>query len=105
MDICEGDDQVKLLVRLIGTHVANYYGEIGGKYIDKMENREAVKRIYNTCKDVVESRVPVLSVTQSIAQDKIHLYGYALYMPLFNQEGVVDKILVSVDILSSFKTS
>lgn len=103
MDVEPRDEEFGLLVRLIGTHVAAFYGEIAGKHIDDMDNPDAIKRIYRSCEKTIKSAEPVLSVTAGIAKNKNHLEGFALYLPLFDESGSVHKIMVAVDIKSLVK--
>lgn len=98
MDIEPRGTEFSLLVRLIGTHVAAFYGEIAGKHIEDMDNPDAVKRIYESCSKAIKNQEPVLSVTAGISKNKEHLEGFALYMPLFDDAGAIHKIMVAVDI-------
>ncbi|MBL4837053.1 MAG: PAS domain-containing protein [Kordiimonadaceae bacterium] len=101
LDVGEMEGHLRLHVRLVGTHVSAFYGEIAGGDIDAMENTEAVNRIYESCSQVIESEKPVLRITTGIAQDKIHLVGHTLYMPLFDNKGAVVKLLVCVDVTTT----
>lgn len=98
----EGDD-FSLVVRLIGTHVANFYGELTGKDIRDMDDKTAAKRIYQMCGLVLAENRPQLSATTALAPDREHLDAFALYLPLYDTNTVIDKILVSVDVRSSFR--
>lgn len=101
LDVTEHAKSFALNVRLIGTYVSTFYGEIAGQDIQMMDNKDAAARIYNSCRVLLENKEPVLSITSGIAKDKKHLKGYALYVPLFDTAGKIDKIMVSVDILPS----
>ncbi len=87
-----------LTVRLIGSHVAAFYGEIAGQDIRDMDNEDAVDRIYTSSATIIETGEPALSITAGISKNKKHLEGFALYMPLFTPEGEINKVMVSVDI-------
>lgn len=100
MDLVQDPNRFRLKVKLIGTHVAAFYGEISGMDIDDMPNDAAAERIYNTCNHVLEHSEPVLSVTTGISKDRVHLEAYALYLPLYNEAGQIDKIMAAVDIKS-----
>lgn len=100
MDIEREKEDFALKVRLIGTHVANFYGEISGKDIKAMQNPNAVNRIYHLSGLVLTQKTPQLSVTPAFAPDRQYLEAYALYLPLFDASGDVKKILVAVDVLS-----
>ena len=100
LDVLRHEDGFGLNVRLIGTFVANYYGEISGQDIHAMGNKQASARIYSLCAMVLERSEPLMTVTPAFAEDKQYLEAFALYMPLFDDAGSIDKILVSVDIAS-----
>ncbi|MEX0299441.1 MAG: PAS domain-containing protein, partial [Kordiimonas sp.] len=103
MDVIQGDDSFNLTVRLIGTYFASYYSEISGKSIESMPNKEAVQRIYQVSAKVVEGREPLLTVAPGFDEQKQYLKAYALYLPLYAEDGEVDKIMVAVDIASMNK--
>ena len=100
MDVLGEQPDFQLVVKLIGTHVTAFYGELSGMDINAMPNKEAAKRIYKTCEQVLQHAEPVLSVTTGISRDKIHLEAFALYMPLYNDDGKISKIMAAVDIKS-----
>jgi len=91
-------NDLALQVRLIGTTVAHYYGEITGKDVNAMPNKEAAKRIYYLCSLVLEEGKPLLTITPGFAEDKQYLEAFALYMPLFGDAGDIEKIFICVDI-------
>lgn len=100
MDVGRVGDSFSLTVRLIGTHVANFYGEISGKDIHEMTNSNAAQRIYHLCALVVTENRPQMSVTPAFAPDRQYLEAYALYLPLYGASGDVEKILVAVEVKS-----
>lgn len=100
MDITGSPPEFSLIVRLIGTHVANFYGEITGQDINAMDNKAAARRIYQMCDMVLQENQPQLSVTPAFAPDRQYLQAYALYLPLYDGQKAIDKILVTVDVRS-----
>ncbi len=88
----------RLITRLIGTHVAQYFGEITGKDIADMENKAAVKRIYHMSALAREHGQPFLSVVRGYAPGREHLDAYALYLPLSDDGETIDKMMVAVDV-------
>ncbi|NVJ96901.1 MAG: PAS domain-containing protein [Alphaproteobacteria bacterium] len=100
MDVVRDSDSFALKVRLIGTHVANFYGEISGQDIKAIQNPNAVNRIYHLSGLVIAHKIPQMSVTPAFAPDRQYLEAYALYMPLFGDSDDVEKIMVAVDVLS-----
>jgi len=85
-------------VRVIGTNVAAYYGEITGQDVRTMPSEAAATRIYDVCNKILKGQKPILTRTCGISDNKKHLIAWALYMPLFNNNGDVEKILVYVDV-------
>jgi len=100
MDIDGRPPEFSLIVRLIGTHVANFYGEITGRDINDMDNKAAARRIYHMCDLVLRENRPQLSVTPAFAPDRQYLKAFALYLPLYDDRQAIDKILVTVDVRS-----
>jgi len=99
LDVTGDGPDIQLTVRLIGTHVAAFYGELSGQDINAMENKPAAARIYNICRQVLQQDKPILTVTTGISSDKTHLEAYSLYMPLYDTAGKPHKIIASADIL------
>ncbi|SDD37787.1 MULTISPECIES: PAS domain-containing protein [Kordiimonas] len=100
MDVTRDHEPFGLHVRLIGTHVANFYGEISGKDIREMTNQIAANRIYHTSALVLSENVPQLCITPAISPDREYLEAFALYLPLYDDAGEIEKILVAVDVVS-----
>ena len=103
MDIERGADSFALKVRLIGTYVTTFYGEITGYDIRDLKNQNAAERIYHISEKVIQSGEPHLTVTPAFSPDRQYMEAYALYMPLFGSDGQTDKILVGVDVRSLFR--
>lgn len=105
MDVVDRGDSFSLVTRLIGTHVASYYGEIAGQDIREMENQNAVERIYTVSQMVIDEKQPILTVTPGFDSERQFLEAIALYMPLFEPDGNrVEKFIVSVDIVPVLKS-
>jgi len=85
-----------LRTRLLGTAVAEHYGEITGRDIADMDNSQAARRIYYTASLAIDGREPVLSIIHGIAPEDSYKDAFALYMPLVDERGAVAKILVAV---------
>jgi len=100
MDVGRDRQPFSLNVRLIGTHVANFYGEISGKDINEMTNQIAAARIYHTSALVLEQSLPQLCITPAVSPDRQYLEAYALYLPLYDSSREIEKILVAVDVAS-----
>ena len=98
----ENETEPSLRVRLIGTHVAKFYGEITGQLIDEMPNAGAVRRIKTMAKIVLEEREPHLSITPGFSDRQKHMVAYSIYMPLFDDVGRIPHLVVGsyVELLS-----
>ncbi len=94
----EGAQDFGLLVRLIGGHVAGFYGEITGKDVREMENNKAIERIYCGCGEVLKSSEPTMTIAPAFSPDRHYLEASALYLPLFDEYGMVNKIMVAVHV-------
>lgn len=101
MDVIEEPGEIapfRLRVRLIGSHVAESFGEITGQDIAEMSNRAAARRIYRMSAVAVERRAPVLSRVRGFAPGREHMQAFALYMPLRADGDGITKIFVAVDV-------
>ncbi len=103
MDIVHDGDSWNLMVRLIGSHVTAYYGEITGKDIRDMGNTKAIERIYYAARHIMETERPMLTILPAYSTDKSYMEAVALYAPLFDNDKNVAKILVAVNV-SAFGT-
>lgn len=100
MDVFRDQGKFSLRVRLIGTHVVNFYGEITGKDINEIRNQKAASRIYHMSGLAITQNAPQLSITPAFAPDRQYLEAFAIYLPLYDNEGAIEKILVAVDVAS-----
>lgn len=100
MDAVGDGADLRLQVRLIGTHVADFYGEITGRDIMDMSNEQAALRIYDAARHVLTNREPLLAFVEGYAPDRQHLNAYALYMPVLTrpEDDAPGKILVAVEV-------
>lgn len=103
IDIVRDGDSWNLVVRLIGGHVSAFYGEITGKDIREMGNAKAIERIYYAARHIMETEVPMLTISPAYLPDKSFMEAVALYAPLFDNDKNVVKILVAVNV-SAFAT-
>lgn len=100
MDVQQSHGELALHVRLIGTFVASFYGELSGQDVRAMSNKGAADRIYRASEQTINHKAPVLTVTPALSKDKQHLEALALYMPLLDAAGEIEKIMVCVDVIS-----
>lgn len=97
MDVSGTGKTLRLNIRLIGSWVAGFYGEVTGKDVKAIENRKAVERIYAASAAAIEHESPVFSSAPALAPDRSYLMATALYLPLF-EDGQVTKVLATVDV-------
>lgn len=91
----EAKHGLRLVVRLIGTHVSTYYGELTGEEVVNMGNSAASERIYYMSRLTVGRRRSVFGLVKGIAPGHEHLTSYALYAPLRAEDSDrIDKILI-----------
>ncbi len=102
---CEFNSHGKLILhmKLMGTHVTAHYGELTGKTLDDMTNKDAVRRINHTSQLVITEKQPILGITPGYTNEKLFMEAAAIYLPLFNDKGDVNKIMVSVDVTAMKK--
>ncbi|PCI63416.1 MAG: hypothetical protein COB37_04775 [Kordiimonadales bacterium] len=100
MDVLNRDGKLALHVRLIGTFVASYYGEISDKDVNEMNNERAAERIYEAARLLLLGNQPILTVTPALSKEKRHLEAIAFYMPLYDDDKNIVKILAYVDVVT-----
>lgn len=101
MDVIEAPGELasfQLQVRVIGSHVAESYGEIAGKDIADMANRATARRIYRMSALVIDHRAPAMMRVRGLAPGREHMEAFALYMPLGADGDGIAKIFVAVDV-------
>lgn len=98
MDVIPDATDWHMTIRLIGGHVSGYYGEITGMDIREMGNAQAIERIYSVARHVISTNLPSLTISPAYAIDKSFLETVALYLPLFDNDENIVKILVAVNV-------
>jgi len=104
LDVVKDSSDWHLTVRLIGGHVSGFYGEITGKDVREMGNNQAIERIYYAARHIIDTEVPMLTISPAYSADKSFMEAVALYLPLFDNDGNVVKILVAVNVSSISQT-
>lgn len=105
LDIVEGQGQdadgenpqasFGCIIRLIGTSAAGHYGELTGKDVRCLANKQAVKRILTTCARVIKTGEPVGIIAHELSDKIDHLQALGLYIPLVGDNGKIGQILVA----------
>lgn len=98
MDVFGSGKDLALKFRLMGSHAAGSYGELTGKDVNEMENTQAADRIYEVSRHVLEKCAPILTIVPGYSPKRLYMEATALYMPLFNDQKQVSKIMVCVNV-------
>lgn len=98
MDVIPDETDWHMTIRLIGGHVSGYYGEITDMDIREMGNEQVIERIYSVARHVIETNLPSLTISPAYAIDKSYMETVALYLPLFDNNENIVKILVAVNV-------
>ena len=94
-----------LLVQLMGTTVANFYGEITGRTVrDGAPSPEVAERILVACRRVAVSGVPQVGEASSLSEEKNHLRVRVLYVPLSEDGKRIDRICGHAQVMSRSAT-
>jgi len=98
LDVEGEPDAPSYKVRLIGSHVVNFYGEYTGKDVQEIDTTNAADRISIMCGLVLKEKQAQLSITPTKTPDGDQLRIYALYLPLYDAQDEIHKILVAIDV-------
>ncbi|WP_262693036.1 PAS domain-containing protein [Kordiimonas aestuarii] len=89
----DGDSLEDLVVQLMGTTVASFYGEITGQTVTEgAASAEIAERILVSCRRVVETGCAVLAEAATLSEEKNHLRVRVLYVPLSEDGQHIDRI-------------
>jgi hypothetical protein len=82
-----------LMVQLMGTTVANFYGEITGQTVrEGAPSPEVTERILIACRRMLASGRPVVAEASSLSEEKNHLRVQVLYVPMSEDGTLIDRI-------------
>lgn len=90
-----------LLLRLIGSNVEHFYGNMTGRSIVEHSNKNAAARAMNSVAKVIDLRAPVLADTRGRLPDGNDLSVRSLYIPLAGDGENIDQIVVYVEFKKS----
>jgi len=88
----------RLVIRLVGTHVAEAFGEIAGKDAAEIPNQATAKRVYYMAALACAKHAPVMSRVRGYAPGREHMEAFALYSPLSDSGETIDKILAAAEV-------
>lgn len=102
MDVVRGEtaDDWRLNVRLMGSHATYFFGNITGKDVRELENSGTMHRIYHLSKRLLEIKEPIMISAPGYSPDRPYKSAVGLYLPLFDEEKKVAKILIAVDVVN-----
>ncbi len=87
-----------IMVRLMGTETAGFYGEMTGDSVKNHRSREVVARIFESVGMLLESGRPVTGFARELSGEKNHLRIQSLFVPLSTDGETIDKIFVYVEV-------
>lgn len=81
---------------LIGTELANVYGETTGELASKINNEYVVQTVLSSVGECIRTREPLGITSKAVSKELPFLRSFALYCPLATDHTHIDKILVHV---------
>jgi len=85
----------RLVIRLLGTHIADAFGEITGCDATAIPNPATAKRVYHMAALVRETGTPAMSHVRDYGAERERMEVCALYMPLSETGERVDKVFAA----------
>lgn len=90
-----------ITVRLMGTNVVNFYGELTGKSIFTHPSPEIADRIFKSAVFCLERRKPVVVQAFTLSEEKNHLKVSVIYVPLSENNKDIDRFFLHVTVRRS----
>ncbi|WP_417450077.1 PAS domain-containing protein [Kordiimonas sp.] len=88
-----------LIVQLMGTTVAGFYGEITGQTVTAgAPSPQVAERILISCRRALETRQPIVAEAAAFSEQKNHLRVRVLYVPLSEDGTNIDRIFGHVHV-------
>jgi len=88
--------QRRYRVRLMGSGIVQYYGELTGKYIDEVVPETFLPRWYAFLDTALHAARPVRLLLRADTFDKAHMVGECLCAPLAAEAGSVKFVLLGM---------
>ncbi|NVJ99052.1 MAG: PAS domain-containing protein [Alphaproteobacteria bacterium] len=96
--IGEGNNLDDITVRLVGSNISSFYGQVTGQSLRKLSDSAAAKRGFDCVAASIATREPIVGVSHRL-NDKISYFAVTvLAIPLVNDEGDISQVFVHVDI-------
>ncbi len=93
---------VDVNILLLGSRLDQFYGAMTGKRATDYNNLQVADRVIGACKQVVESRKPMVIHAEAMSEKQTHLSVKVLYVPMSNDGEVIDRIFVHNQISSNY---
>ncbi|MCJ9430556.1 PAS domain-containing protein [Kordiimonas marina] len=85
-----------IVVQLIGTEVASFYGEMTGKSVREHPAPEVAQRIFISGQTCIDRRRPIVAIAKALSSKKNHLQVNILYIPLSEDGEQIDRLFLLV---------
>ena len=91
--ICKKAVLSDLKIRLLGTKISRYYGDLSGQSVHAFENKAAVQRIFTCATKCIDKRgkVAVEVSGRSLQRDNVKIN--VLYCPLSGLDGEITQVI------------
>lgn len=90
-----------IVIRLMGTNVVSFYGELTGKSIFTHPSSLVAERIFKSAEFCLGRRRPVLVQAFTLSEEKNHLKVSVLYVPLSEDNSDIDRFFTHVSVSRS----
>ncbi len=90
-----------IVIRLMGTNVVSFYGELTGKSIFTHPSSLVAERIFKSAAFCLERHRPVIVQAFTLSEEKNHLKVSVLYVPLSENNSDIDRFFTHVSVSRS----
>lgn len=85
-----------ILVRLAGTNIATFYGQVSGKSLRELSDPMAAERGFEGVVETLRRREPVVGVSVKLNDNLPYFQVTVLFIPLVGENGEISQIFVHV---------
>lgn len=90
-------DPLDFFYRLVGTGVVHHLvKDLTGSWMSEVDHQRSPSRIWESCERVVDTKCPLLSSIPYVGPHAEYLYGEDIILPLGDEGGSVNKLLVFI---------
>jgi len=90
-----------VVIRLMGTNVVSFYGELTGRSIFTHPSSQVAERIFKSAGFCLVRHRPVLVQAFTLSEEKNHLKVSVLYVPLSENNADIDRLFTHVSVSRS----